>query len=111
MFPALHRRFAMKQYSGKTIFNGVAIGRILFYEKNEQQIKRTKIEDSEAEIKRYEEAKQEAIKQLNELYEKALVSVGEDNAMIFEVHSMMLEDADYNDSVYNIITNLRFFRK
>lgn len=105
MFPALHRRFFMKQYSGKTIFNGVAIGKILFYEKKEQQIKRIKTEDTEAEIKRYEVAKQKAIKQLKDLYDKALVDVGEANAMIFDVHAMMLEDADYNDSVYNIINN------
>ena len=105
MFPALHRRFFMKQYSGKTIFNGVAIGKILFYEKKEQQIKRVKTEDTEAEIKRYEFAKQIAIKQLKDLYDKALVDVGEANAMIFDVHAMMLEDADYNDSVYNIINN------
>ena len=105
MFPALHRRFFMKEYSGKTIFNGVAIGKILFYEKKEQQIKRIKTEDTEAEIKRYEIAKQIAIKQLKDLYDKALVDVGEANAMIFDVHAMMLEDADYNDSVYNIINN------
>lgn len=95
----------MKEYSGKTIFNGVAIGKILFYEKKEQQIKRIKTEDTEAEIKRYEVAKQKAIKQLKDLYDKALVDVGEANAMIFDVHAMMLEDADYNDSVYNIINN------
>lgn len=95
----------MKQYSGKTIFNGVAIGKILFYEKKEQQIKRVKTEDTNAEIKRYEVAKQIAIKQLKDLYDKALVDVGEANAMIFDVHAMMLEDADYNDSVYNIINN------
>lgn len=95
----------MKEYSGKTIFNGVAIGKILFYEKKEQQIKRVKTEDTNAEIKRYEVAKQKAIKQLKDLYDKALVDVGEANAMIFDVHAMMLEDADYNDSVYNIINN------
>jgi len=95
----------MKEYSGKTIFNGVAIGKILFYEKKEQQIKRVKTEDTNAEIKRYEVAKQIAIKQLKDLYDKALVDVGEANAMIFDVHAMMLEDTDYNDSVYNIINN------
>ncbi len=105
MLSDLHRRFAMKQFLGKTIFNGVAIGKILFYEKNEQQIKRVRIENAEAEINRYEEAKKKAIVQLKELYDKALVDVGETNAMIFDVHAMMLEDADYNDSVYNIINN------
>lgn len=95
----------MEKYTGKSIFKGIAIGRILFYSKNQQQVKRTKVEDVEAEIARYESAKQEAIRQLNQLYEKAVAEVGEDNAMIFEVHGMMLEDDDYNDSVYNIIRN------
>ncbi|MBQ9935620.1 MAG: phosphoenolpyruvate--protein phosphotransferase [Lachnospiraceae bacterium] len=93
----------MEQYEGKSIFNGIAIGKIWFYEKSEHQVKRVKVEDPEAEIKRYEKAKEIAISQLNQLYEKAVTDVGEANAMIFEVHAMMLEDADYNDSVYNII--------
>ena len=95
----------MEKYTGKSIFKGIAIGRILFYSKNQQQVKRTKVENVDAEIERYEAAKQEAIKQLNQLYEKAVTEVGEDNAMIFEVHGMMLEDEDYNDSIYNIIRN------
>lgn len=95
----------MKQYSGKTIFSGVAIGKILFHERKERQIKRVRIENIETEIKRYEVAKKKAIEQLKDLYDKALVDVGEANAMIFDVHAMMLEDADYNDSVYNIINN------
>lgn len=95
----------MEQYKGKSIFNGIAIGRIKYYEKNQQVVKRVKIEEPQEEIKRYEEAKQKAIKALNNLYEKALVDVGEANAMIFEIHAMMLEDDDYNDSIYNIIKN------
>lgn len=93
----------MEQYEGKSIFNGIAIGKIWFYEKSEHQVKRVRVDDPEAEIKRYEKAKEIAISQLNQLYEKAVTDVGEANAMIFEVHSMMLSDADYNDSVYNII--------
>lgn len=93
----------MEQFKGKSIFKGVAIGRILFYSKNQQQVKRTKVEDVEAEILRYEKAKENAIEQLNALHDKAVAEVGETNAMIFEVHAMMLEDDDYNDSVYNII--------
>ena len=93
----------MEQFTGKSIFNGIAIGRILFYSKNQQQVKRNKVEDAETEISRYESAKEIAIGQLQELYDKALEEVGEANAMIFEVHAMMLEDDDYNDSVYNII--------
>ncbi len=95
----------MEQFSGKSIFKGTAIGRVLFYSKNQQQVKRTKIEDAEAEIARYEAAKATAIEQLGALHDKALAEVGEANAMIFEVHAMMLEDDDYNDSVYNIIRN------
>lgn len=95
----------MEQFTGKSIFKGTAIGRILFYSKNQQQVKRTKVEDVEAEVARYEEAKAKAIEQLGKLHDKAVAEVGEDNAMIFEVHAMMLEDDDYNDSVYNIIRN------
>ena len=93
----------MEQFNGKSIFNGIAIGKILFYSKNQQQVKREKIEDVEAEIARYETAKKTAVEQLGSLHEKAVAEVGEANAMIFEVHAMMLEDEDYNDSVYNII--------
>ena len=93
----------MEQLKGKSIFNGIAIGRILFYSKNQQQVKRNKVDDVEAELKRYENAKAKAIEQLQELYAKAVEEVGEANAMIFEVHTMMLEDDDYNESVYNII--------
>ena len=95
----------MNMYTGKSIFKGIAIGRILVLQKGEQAVSRTKIEDVEAEIKRYEEASQAAIEQLNALYEKAVKEVGEMNAAVFEVHAMMLEDDDYNDSVYNIIRN------
>lgn len=93
----------MEQYVGKSIYNGIAIGKIWFYEKSEHQVKRVKIDNADDEIKRYEKAKECAIAQLNQLYEKAVTDVGEANAMIFEVHAMMLSDADYNDSVYNII--------
>jgi len=93
----------MEQFEGKAIYKGIAIGKILFYEKNLQQVKRSKIEDVEQEIKRYEKAKKQAVAQLNSLYEKAVLDVGEANAMIFQVHAMMLEDADFNDSVYNMI--------
>ncbi|MGN0351569.1 MAG: phosphoenolpyruvate--protein phosphotransferase [Roseburia sp.] len=95
----------MEQFTGKSIFKGIAIGKILFYSKNQQQVKRGKIEDTEQEIARYEAARATAIEQLGKLHEKAVAEVGEANAMIFEVHAMMLEDDDYNDSVYNIIRN------
>lgn len=76
-----------------------------FYSKNQNVVVRKKTEDSEGEIARYEAAREKAIEQLHGLYEKALKEVGEMNAEIFEVHAMMLEDDDYNDSVKNIITS------
>lgn len=93
----------MVEEIGKAVCKGVAIGRIRFYSKKENEIVRTKIEDADAEKSRYEAAKARAIDELNALYEKALKEVGEDNAEIFNVHAMMLEDEDYNDSVINII--------
>ena len=93
----------MEVFQGKAIFSGVAIGPVSFFQKEQKQVKRQKIEDAEAEIKRYEEAKAVAQQQLGELYEKALKDVGESGAQIFEVHQMMLEDDDYNDSVHSII--------
>ena len=82
---------------------GIAIGKILFYQKGEQPVKRVKIEDTAEQIKRYEDARAKAAEQLQGLYEKALKEVGEANAAVFEVHQMMLEDDDYIDSVVNII--------
>ena len=93
----------MEKVTGKSIFKGIAIGKILFYQKGEQSVKRNKIEDTKAEIKRYEDAKEKAIAQLGDLYQKALKEVGEMNAAVFEVHMMMLEDDDYVDSIVNII--------
>ena len=84
----------METYSGKSIFQGIAIGRILFYEKQQAEVKRHTIEDVKAEMERYEKAKETAIAQLRKLYEKACKEVGEVNAAVFEVHEMMLEDED-----------------
>ena len=93
----------MQIYNGKSVFGGIAIGKISVYQKKEQQVKRVKIDDPEQEMARYEKAKAEGIKQLQGLYEKALREVGEANAAIFEVHQMMMEDDGYNESVENII--------
>ena len=93
----------MKVIQGKSIFGGIAIGPIYFFTKDQKQVKRTKIEDAEAEIKRYEDASEVAKEQLSVLYEKALKEVVESGAQIFEVHQMMLDDDDYNDSVKSII--------
>lgn len=93
----------MLVFRGKSVFGGIAIGKISVYKKKEQQVKRVKIENADAEIVRYNEAREAAIEQLGALYEKALKEVGEANAAIFEIHQMMLEDDDYNESVENII--------
>lgn len=97
----------MEVYQGKSIFKGIAIGKLFFYQKGEQSVKREKIQDTATEIQRYEAARQEAIDQLNVLYEKAVKEVGEVNAAVFEVHAMMLEDDDYVDSIVNIIETQR----
>lgn len=88
---------------GKSVFSGIAIGRIALLEHGDNQVKRTKVEDVEAEVARFEAAKETAKVQLQELYDKALKEVGEVNAAIFEVHGMMLEDRDYVESIVNII--------
>ena len=93
----------MKIYKGKSVFGGIAIGKIQVYGKGEKQVKRVKVEDTEAEILRYRQASEEARSQLAALYDRALQEVGEDNAAIFEIHQMMLEDGDYQDSIENII--------
>ena len=93
----------MQTYHGKSVFGGVAIGKIYVYRKGEQTVKRTKTEDTEREKSRFDDAVQEAIAQLGELYDKAVKEVGEANAAIFEIHQMMLEDDDYLDAARNII--------
>ena len=89
--------------SGKSVFGGVSIGKLLFYQRKEKVVKRTRIDDVDAEWKRFLEAKDTAVAQLKGLYDKALEDVGEANAMIFEIHQMMLEDLDYLESIENII--------
>ena len=93
----------MKVLEGKSVYGGIAIGRISIFDKGDRQVKRISIEDTAAEIRRFDEAKEKAKKQLKALYEKALHEVGEVNAMIFDVHQMMLDDLDYVESVTNII--------
>ncbi len=88
---------------GKSVFGGVAIGKMQFYKRNEITIKRTRVEDVEAEVERFQNAKAKTLELLKGLYEKALEDVGEANAMIFEAHQLMLEDPDYVESIENII--------
>ena len=93
----------MEQYKGRAIVQKIAAGRIWFYTKEEQSVKRYRVEDTEKEWKRYEAARDEAVRELNGLREKAVRELGEINAAIFEAHALMLEDRDYSDSVKNII--------
>lgn len=93
----------MEIYQGKSVLNGIAIGRIAYYSKKEQAVKRKKISDPKEEVARYLSARKQADGELQTLYEKALGEVGEVNAGIFQTHRMMLEDDDYNDSVCNMI--------
>lgn len=93
----------MQVYKGKSVFRGIAIGKIFVYQKGEQQVRRTKITDIQKEKDRYHAAADTAMEQLGQLYEKALNEVGEANAAVFEVHQMMLEDDDFVESVENII--------
>lgn len=93
----------MITYTGKTVFNGIAIGKIAVFLKKDKQVKRHHIEDTEKEWIRFNKAKDAAIGQLKKLHDKAVLEVGSDGAAIFEVHQMMLEDLDYLDSVKNII--------
>lgn len=91
------------EYVGKCVFNGIAIGRIAIYDKGDSNIEQKTISDAQAEIARFEAAKEEAKSQLAALYEKALIEVGEVNAAILEVHQMMLDDLDYIESITNMI--------
>ncbi|MGN0987779.1 MAG: phosphoenolpyruvate--protein phosphotransferase [Otoolea sp.] len=93
----------MQIFQGKSVFGGIAIGKISVYRKNEQQVRRRSVDDPEAEIGRYAWAREEAIAQLQKLYEKALREIGETNAAIFEMHQLMLEDEDYMDTVETMI--------
>ena len=88
---------------GKSVFKGVAIGKIFVYKKAENAVTKETITDVDAELAHFEEAKAKAMEQLKRLYEKALRDVGEEEAMIFDVHQMLLDDLDYNESITNII--------
>lgn len=95
----------MKKYTGKSVYSGVAIGKVSVFKRREAEIRRVRIDDLDAEIARLEKAKKQSVRQLEKIYEKALKEVGESNAQIFRIHIMMIEDEDYNESLYNIIVN------
>ena len=93
----------MQYFQGKSVYKGIVMGPVAVLKKNDYQVKRTRIEDPEAEVKRVEEAVEVSKKQLGKLYDKAVREVGEASAAIFEVHQMMLEDEDYLESMQNMI--------
>lgn len=95
----------MRKCSGKSVFGGIAVGKIKIIQKSLQEIKYVKTNDSEAEITRFNHARDKAIEDLQKLYEKALKEVGEQNASIFHIHQMMLNDIDYTKSVEGILKN------
>jgi phosphotransferase system enzyme I (PtsI) len=88
---------------GKSVLKGIAIGKIYLYEKQEYVLEQKQVADAEAEVARFEAAKETAIGQLDDLYEKALEEAGEEQAMIFDVHKMMLDDGDYLDAITGLI--------
>ncbi len=93
----------MQKYIGKKIQGGIVEGKIFILNKNQDLIYRYHVEEIESEIQRFEAAKIKALEQLRKLYDIAMIEVGEENASIFEVHGMMLEDEDYSDAVHNRI--------
>ena len=93
----------MTTLKGKGVYGAIALGRISVFTRREASVKRTHIEDIEAEKARLTKAKEKATEQLCAIYEKALKEVGEANAQIFEIHQMMIEDEDYNESIESII--------
>ena len=93
----------MQCFQGKSVYKGIAMGPIVVLKKNDYQVKRIRIEDTEAEVKRMDEALKASQEQLQKLYDKAVREVGEASAAIFEVHQMMLEDEDYLEAIQNMI--------
>lgn len=93
----------MKSFQGKGVYGAIAIGRASVFKRQEASVRRTHVDDTAAELGRLEEAKALATEQLSAIYEKALKEVGETHAQIFEIHMMMLEDDDYNESIQSII--------
>ncbi len=95
----------MMRFTGRGVYGAVAIGKISIFDRGDIRVRRKNIQSSAAEIKRYEAAKKQAAAQLSDIYRKALSEVGETNAQIFEIHLMMLDDEDYNESVTSIISS------
>ena len=93
----------MEVFQGKSIFKGVAIGPLLYYGEKETTVRREKIEDTEAEVARYKEAREKSVAQLRQLHDDSVKKVGEENAAIFDVHAMLMEDEDFCEAIENAI--------
>ena len=93
----------MKIYQGKSVYHGIAVGKLRILKKEKRNVVRSHVEDVEAEIRRKAAAVDETMQQLRQLYDKALQEVGESGAAIFDVHQMMLKDQDYHESIENMI--------
>ena len=93
----------MRKYVGKGVYGAIAIGKASIFKRQEVSVRRNRITDTQNEISRFENAKTISLTQLEKIHDKALREVGESNAQIFEIHMMMIEDDDYNESVKNII--------
>ena len=93
----------MQEFSGKSVYKGLAMGRVVVLRGNDFAVKRVKIERCEEEIRRVQDAAEKAEEQLQRLYDKAVKEVGEASAARFEVHQMMLEDEDYLEAIHNMI--------
>jgi phosphotransferase system enzyme I (PtsI) len=93
----------MLKFQGKGVYGAIAVGKVSLFKRQEAQVRRIHISDLKKELEKLSDAKSKAIEQLSAIYEKALIEVGETNAQIFEIHMMMIEDDDYNESIINII--------
>lgn len=98
----------MTKFIGKGVYGAVAIGKISLFKRQKLKIQSAKVDDKEYELNRFEKAKLSALAQLEEIYNKTLKEAGEDNAQIFEIHIMMIEDEDYNDTITNMISSQGF---
>ncbi len=97
----------MTRYTGKGVYGAIAAGKVAVLKRSQVQVKRDKVKNVQSEFSRFESAKKKAVAQLSELYEKALKEVGEANARIFEIHTMMVEDEDYNEAITEMINSQR----
>lgn len=93
----------MQKFQGKGVYSAVAVGRLSVFKRQQLKVKRELVDDTAKELERFSAAKSQAIAQLNDIYKKALEEVGETNAAIFEIHTMMVEDEDYNDAIIDMI--------